>query len=91
MRVMVPDAILLSIHQHNHTEHVKLSSEGMAKLEKKHQHCPVDELFDSPFQGTQHSVLSTLLSHVSTYSIPATRKFSIGVSDLIHQRGPPVV
>lgn len=52
VRVLLPESVILALHQHGHTEkEVAHTGRGYkALLTEKHQHCPVDHLFDVPFQ-----------------------------------------
>ena len=52
VRVLLPESAILALHRHSHTEkEVAHSGKGYkALLSEKHQHCPVDHLFDVPFQ-----------------------------------------
>lgn len=91
MRVMVPDAILVNLHRHAHTEHMAAADEKQSKVEQKHQHCPVDKLFDTPFQGTRQIALTTPVQHTSPDTVAVSSSWQSDVFDLKHQRGPPVV
>ncbi|UOQ52341.1 hypothetical protein [Hymenobacter cellulosivorans] len=53
-RVLTPEAALLRLHQHQHTEDapvvVRTAKLGpQAMLSAKHQHCHVDNLYNAPF------------------------------------------
>jgi hypothetical protein len=93
MRVLVPDAWILALHEHEHTtrEH---AHEGLTKgktlLSAKHQHCGVDHLYNVPFQPSAELVFVPVvaayapLEHATQHSVwdntvPATRCL----------RGPP--
>lgn len=91
MRVMVPDALLLSIHQHAHTEHVELPDNLQAKVEKQHNHCPVEDLFEASFQGTQHPGISKQVQHSTPYAVHLADNRNTGARSHTYLRGPPVV
>lgn len=53
VRVLLPESAILALHRHEHTEKEVAHQRGRhdkAVLTTKHQHCPVDHLFDVPFQ-----------------------------------------
>ena len=56
VRVLLPEASLLALHPHQHTEEepahqVAFShSEGKALLSKQHKHCHEEQLFNASFQ-----------------------------------------
>lgn len=56
LRVLVPEAAILRLHFHQHTEDVPLTSGTVAPekhkalLSAKHQHCSVEQLYNAPFQ-----------------------------------------
>ena len=52
-RVLVPDALVLTLHQHPHTEHEAAHDagsglKGKTVVAEKHTHCPTDHLFNAP-------------------------------------------
>lgn len=88
---MVPDALLLSMHQHAHTEHTETADNLQAKVEKEHTHCPVEDLFQASFQGTQLASLLKPAKHDITYTaLILDSRYKI-LYNLTHLRGPPVV
>ncbi len=54
VRVQLPEAALLALHSHTHTEHEETQMPGADKgktlIGQKHQHCHAEQLFDTPFQ-----------------------------------------
>ena len=63
LRVLMPEAALLSLHAHQHTnDEVATSrlakSSGKAVLSPKHQHCHAEQLYDAPFQPALPVVLT---------------------------------
>ncbi|GAB3827887.1 hypothetical protein [Hymenobacter jeollabukensis] len=54
VRVLLPESAILALHRHAHTEkeEARLPAHhgDKAVLSTKHQHCPVDHLYDVPFQ-----------------------------------------
>lgn len=52
-RVMLPDAAVLALHAHNHTEQEAAHDtgsdfKGKTIVGEKHSHCPTDHLFNAP-------------------------------------------
>jgi hypothetical protein len=91
-RAMVPDQLLLSLHSHAHTEHSHLIGDhNKAQVEKKHNHCPVEDLFGAPFQSTTEVYTfqkpSVLPEHTARYT--AYQAFDSNTR--ITLRGPPAV
>jgi hypothetical protein len=94
VRVLLPEATVLALHRHAHTEKeaAHVGKGYKALLTAKHQHCPVDHLFDVPFQPAPELVLTPV---VHTY---APLKWAHGQSVWEHTaprasylRGPPAV
>jgi hypothetical protein len=63
LRVLMPEAALLSLHAHQHT-HDEVTTSRTAKahgkpvLSPKHQHCHAEQLYDAPFQPAPPVVLT---------------------------------
>ena len=62
VRVLAPEAAVLRLHWHEHTEtepRVSLADQSSAKavLTARHQHCHVEQLYDMPFQPAQPVVV----------------------------------
>ena len=62
VRVLAPEAAVLRLHFHSHTEEepagrVAAKSAAKAVLSTKHQHCHVEQLYDAPFQPALPVVL----------------------------------
>ena len=52
-RVLLPDAAVLALHRHAHTEHEAAHDagshlKGKTIVSEKHSHCPTDHLFNAP-------------------------------------------
>ncbi|GAB2948141.1 hypothetical protein GCM10027048_11280 [Hymenobacter coalescens] len=71
VRVLLPESAILALHRHEHTEkeeaHLPRHRGDKAVLTTKHQHCPVDHLFDVPFQPSAELTLEPV---VYTYAQP---------------------
>ncbi|GAA4358891.1 hypothetical protein GCM10023185_24930 [Hymenobacter saemangeumensis] len=55
VRVLAPEAAVLRLHLHSHTEHehtreVVGKANGKALVSPKHQHCHTEQFYDTPFQ-----------------------------------------
>ena len=54
VRVLVPEAWLLALHVHHHTEQAEEQAlkrpDGKHVVTTQHQHCHVEQLFNAPFQ-----------------------------------------
>jgi hypothetical protein len=48
-RVMIPDALLLELHAHQHTQHDVVNDGHLPQIDQEHNHCPVENLFHAPF------------------------------------------
>jgi hypothetical protein len=91
VRAMVPDQLLLSLHSHAHTEHSHPGDHNQAHVDKKHTHCPVEDLFGAPFQSSVTALSfhepTALSEHLAGYYsnwISASTPFT-------QQRGPPSI
>jgi hypothetical protein len=89
-RVLVPDALILKLHAHTHTEHALEQDEHHPKLEQAHSHCPVENVFQAPFQLLPASPEISALIHSDAYSakLSPIRDFSFPAT--VTLRGPPV-
>jgi len=92
VRVLVPDSLILALHQHTHTEEKQSDTyPGIKKLDTKHIHCPTDHLFHTTFYTLPAAiVLSVLTQHTSSYqaTFKAVWKFTFPNNSLT--RGPPL-
>ncbi|RPD46289.1 hypothetical protein DNI29_14905 [Hymenobacter sediminis] len=63
VRVLLPDAWVLALHQHEHTieEPTRATTwpKGKALLSAKHQHCDADQFFKSSFEPAPTAELTT--------------------------------
>lgn len=56
LRVLAPEAAILRLHFHQHTEDAPLTSSTVklgkhkAMFSAKHQHCSTEQLYNAPFQ-----------------------------------------
>ncbi len=73
MRVLVPETTVLALHNHEHTED-QLNKDAGFKLDKKHQHCQIDALFNAPFTSSL-KVAITPLNFTFTDNYPANHSY----------------
>ena len=62
LRVLMPEAALLRLHAHQHTDDEVATSRlakvrGKAVVSPQHQHCHAEQLYDAPFQPALPVVL----------------------------------
>ncbi|KAA9331453.1 hypothetical protein F0P96_14510 [Hymenobacter busanensis] len=92
MRVLVPEAWILALHQHQHTER-EVAHEGRgakALLTEKHQHCGVDHLFNTPFQPAPEVVFTPAHRTYASVVAPSGQSVWNGTERAtLHLRGPP--
>jgi hypothetical protein len=90
VRVLVPETAVLGLHGHEHTEDHGKADAGL-KLEKKHQHCHIEHLFNAPFSpAPQVSVKTLLISFTDTYSASNAFIWKFTFPNNTDLRGPPV-
>ncbi|GAA4378528.1 hypothetical protein [Hymenobacter koreensis] len=92
MRVLVPEAWILALHTHQHTER-EAAHEGRgakALLTQKHQHCGVDHLYDVPFQASSELVFLPVQVRYAPLSSQAQESvWATTAPTAAHLRGPP--
>ena len=89
-RVMVPDALILELHPHTHTIHAAHEDANKAQVGQKHKHCPVEDIFEAPFQGAYTSINFVIPLHKTAYYnlYQVSRLHSQNTSHYL--RGPPI-
>ncbi|AMM50844.1 hypothetical protein TH61_06140 [Rufibacter sp. DG15C] len=91
MRVMVPEKVLVTLHAHAHTQH-KVHDESKPHLDNKHTHCPTAELFDTPFQLSEHLVqFPSPLLLVDRYQEGFAFIWKFSYPHTASPRGPPAL
>ena len=88
-RAMVPDALLLELHPHTHTVHSDRTDLKKAQVGMKHKHCQVEDVFDTPFQGSQISLDFTPVVHFTAYTASYTDNRLASPLPSQYLRGPP--
>lgn len=84
--MITPEAAVLALHQHEHTEDIPASD---TKISVKHQHCYVDDLFNSDFTVPEFFFILTQLSAESCYIQPYNFAWKFTFPNNILLRGPP--
>lgn len=78
----------MALHQHEHTEH-KTPGDDL-KLSTKHQHCHVDELYNSDFTSPAFSFELKLNPAENCYVLPYSVAWKFTYPHNTYLRGPPV-
>lgn len=86
---MVPDQLLLSLHSHGHTEHEHPGDQKKAHVEKKHSHCPVEDLFGAPYQSATVVYTFQALASLPMYAARYTQHTAFDSFARLKLRGPP--
>lgn len=91
-RVLVPDALILVLHAHTHTEHAGSVEEDQhhPKLEQAHTHCPTENVFHSPFQFVLAGQDIPAPVYPETHSDQLLLLWDFSFPSTITLRGPPV-
>ena len=91
LRVLVPETAVLALHSHEHTQE-QLNEESGFKLDKRHQHCHIDELFSAPFTPALKVVITPLnLTLADTYSANHSYIWKFTFPNNTDLRGPSAV
>jgi hypothetical protein len=88
IRVMVPEAAVLALHQH---EHVVDNPADDAKVGVKHHHCHVDDLYSADFTSPSFVFELRLNMAEGNYLQPYTFAWKFTYPNNTFQRGPPTV
>jgi hypothetical protein len=90
VRVLVPETTVLALHSHEHTED-QLNEDADFKLDKKHQHCQIDQLFNAPFTPALPVAITYFsLAFTDNYSVNRAYPWKFTFPNNTHLRGPPV-
>lgn len=89
-RAMVPDALIQELHAHTHTVHTEHTDPHKAQIGMKHKHCQVEDVFNTPYQGTVLSVDFTPVIYNTVYAAVYTYSWQGSNPTLYFLRGPPV-
>ncbi|OWP61598.1 hypothetical protein CDA63_18645 [Hymenobacter amundsenii] len=93
-RVLVPEAWVLALHDHQHTVDAPLSAHGpsqqKATVSTVHQHCAIDHFYDAAFELPTPPRLPLLVtSYGVTQSRPAFSGWNPATRATADSRGPP--
>lgn len=89
-RVMTPDALLLQLHAHEHTQEHS-HQPGKHEVSTKHNHCPIDNLFQASFQAPEGVVLPVPLVHAVQHGSLVTLAGYATSPSYSFLRGPPAL
>ncbi|GAB3824235.1 hypothetical protein [Pontibacter rugosus] len=87
---MVPDALIQELHPHTHTVHTDHTDNHKAQVGMKHKHCQVEDVFNTPYQGTTLSVDFTPVIHPAVFTATYFYSWQSNSNVLHYLRGPPV-
>jgi hypothetical protein len=92
VRVLVPETAVLALHNHEHTEEQFPAKKNTGlKLDQKHQHCQIDELFNAPFTPVQAVIIqANNLTYSDTYSASHSFIWKFTFPNNTDLRGPPL-
>ncbi|QCR21603.1 hypothetical protein C1N53_04075 [Pontibacter sp. SGAir0037] len=87
LRVLAPEAAVLSLHRHTHTEDVLQAGQTVGQA---HIHCHVDDLFNKPFLSSCFSLELCLMPPAGCYVQPYDFAWKFTYPNNTYLRGPPV-
>jgi hypothetical protein len=91
-RVLVPDSLVLALHNHTHTVEEKVPAQsGKFQLDVKHIHCPVEHLFDSSFYSLPIALTFPVFLMPATFYRQHTAVWKFTFPNNTYLRGPPAV
>jgi len=89
-RVLVPDSLILALHQHTHTVEKKIPAKpGQAQLDTKHIHCPVEHLFNNSAYELPATLVFLIYNIPNTYLKQHHSIWKFTFPNTICLRGPP--
>jgi hypothetical protein len=88
IRLMVPEAAVLALHQHEHT--IENPADD-AKVGIKHHHCHVDDLYSADFTSPSVSFELKVNPAEVSYVQPYSFAWKFTYPNNTFQRGPPTV
>ncbi|UOG72955.1 hypothetical protein MTX78_12535 [Hymenobacter tibetensis] len=96
LRVLAPEATLLRLHFHQHTEKEPAllhadESARKAVLSSQHQHCHVEEFYNAPFQAVEPTSVEAIVRQrvYAQYRPQALACRASHLLDGASLRGPP--
>jgi hypothetical protein len=94
-RVVLPDAWILSLHQHEHTQEEPVQATQVEKAQSKalltaqHLHCQTDHFYQIPFQPAPPLDLPLALIYARTVVVGGILTEAHRASQTAQMRGPP--
>ena len=95
MRVLLPDAWVLALHQHEHTLEEPAQATRVDKAQSKalltaqHQHCQTDHFYHVPFQAAPPLELPFAVVYARVELMGGILAEAHRASQVEHLRGPP--
>ena len=95
VRVLLPEAWILSLHRHGHTTEEPTQTlgdlRGKMLLSVKHQHCDVDHFYNVPFQPVPFLELDELVlqAYQRATTVALIRAGEVTPPAIDYLRGPP--
>jgi hypothetical protein len=91
VRVIVPEAAVLALHTHEHTQDNIDKMDNGLKLEKAHIHCHTDNIYNTPFSPAYGTVTyNTPVTFPRTYAVLTGFVWKFTFPNNTELRGPPV-
>jgi hypothetical protein len=90
-RAMVPDQLLMNLHGHAHTEHSHPGNQKKAHVEKKHTHCPVEDLFGAPYQRAVQAYTFRAPGMLPEHVARHTHSLAFAAFARLQLRAPPAI
>ena len=87
---MVPDVLLVQLHSHTHTIHSEQTDTHKAQIGMKHKHCPIEDLFDTPFQVDDAYIDFEPVVHATNYIVQYKNNWQKSPFYNTSLRGPPL-
>ncbi|MDQ4141305.1 MAG: hypothetical protein M3142_12385 [Bacteroidota bacterium] len=92
VRVLVPEAAMLALHSHEHTEDDQPKADNGFKLDKKHSHCHTDNFFNTPYSPTiTANITAPIIIFTDSYLANHSYIWKFTFPNNTELRGPPVV
>ena len=88
-RAMVPDSLMLRLHNHGHTIHLPQQDQKQPHIEKKHSHCAVEDIFDAPFQPSLQLLTFARFAHTPQHTTGYYAGWQKNFLSHVDLRGPP--
>lgn len=94
-RVLLPDAWVLALHSHEHTQEEPAQAshrdktQAKALLTAKHQHCQTDHFYHVPFYPAPPLVLPVAVFYAAAPAVGGFLAEAHRASQTAHLRGPP--